>query len=207
MSRILIVDDHPAVGEGLFTVLARDLQGIEADVAGTVPEALDRLSQFDPDLVILDMIMPGVSGPELVARMKRTHPRSRILVYTVIEEQQLGARAIRAGADSYLTKDKPMSHLTDAVRDLLAGQRHITRELADALAEAISGPVELHMLLSDREMRVLRQLIRGTNPSDTAAALNLSVKTVGVHRTRILEKLRLSTTAELIRYGLMHNLE
>jgi DNA-binding NarL/FixJ family response regulator len=163
--------------------------------------------QFDPDVVILDMTVPGLSGPELVADLKRANSSSRILVYTVLEEQQLGARTIRAGADGYLTKDRPMTLVMAAVRDLLAGKRHITPALADALAEAISGPVELHTLLSDREMQVMRQLVKGEQQSEIATSLNLSVKTVGTYRTRILEKLRLTTTAELIRYGLTHKLD
>jgi DNA-binding NarL/FixJ family response regulator len=207
MSRILIVDDHPSVREGLQSVLAREFQSVETDMAGTAAEALRRAREFDPDVVILDMTVPGLSGPELVADLKRANSRSRILVYTVHEEQQLGARTIRAGADGYLTKDKPMTQVMAAVRDLLAGKRHITTALADALAEAISGPVELHTLLSDREMQVMRQLVRGEQQSEIAASLNLSVKTVGTYRTRILEKLRLTTTAELIRYGLTHKLD
>jgi DNA-binding NarL/FixJ family response regulator len=100
-----------------------------------------------------------------------------------------------------------MTLVMAAVRDLLVGKRNITPALADALAEAISGPDELYTLLSDREMQVMRQLVRGEQQSEIAASLNLSVKTVGTYRTRILEKLRLSTTAELIRYGLTHKLE
>mgnify|MGYP005809708683 CR=1 FL=1 len=207
MSRILIVDDHPSVREGLRSVMLREFESVETEMAGTAMEALERAREFDPDVVILDMTVPGLSGPELVADLKKANARCRILVYTVLEEQQLGARTIRAGADGYLTKDKPMSQVMSAVRDLLAGRRHITPALAEALAEAISGPVELHTLLSDREMQVMRQLVQGAQQSEIAASLNLSVKTVGTYRTRILEKLRLSTTAELIRYGLTHNLD
>lgn len=207
MSRILIVDDHPSVREGLQSVLSREFPGIETAMAATAAEALSSASRFDPDVVILDMTVPGLSGPELVASLKRANARTRILVYTVLEEQQLGARSIRAGADSYLTKDKPMSQVMAAIHDLLAGRRHITPALAEALAEAISGPVEPHTLLSDREMQVMRQLVRGAQQSEIAASLNLSVKTVGTYRSRILEKLRLSTTGELIRYGVTHRLD
>jgi DNA-binding NarL/FixJ family response regulator len=207
MSRILIVDDHPCVREGLQVVLSREFGDVETDVAASAREALQRAKQFGPDVVILDMIIPGLVGPELVARLKRVSPTSRILVYTVIEEQQLGVRAIRAGADSYITKDKPMKQVIAAVGDLLAGRRHITPALADALAEAISGPVDLHALLSNAELRVLQQLVRGAKRSNIATTLNLSIKTVCTYRARILEKLHLSTTAELIRYGLTHHLD
>ena len=206
MNCILIVDDHPSVREGLRSLLSRELQPVRIEMAGTAPEAVQQAEQCDPDLIILDMTVPGRSGPGLVADLKRANPRSRILVYTVHEEQQLGVRVIRAGAEGYLTKDKPMSEVMAAARDLLAGKRYITPALAEALAEAIAGPAEPHALLSDREMQVLRLLVQGIPQSEIAATLNLSVKTVGTYRTRILEKLRLSTTAELIRYALTHNL-
>ena len=207
MSRILIVDDHPSVREGLRTVLSRELQPVQIEVASTAPEAVERAGRFDPDLVILDMTVPGRSGPELVADLKGANPRLRILVYTVHEEQQLGARAIRAGADGYLTKDKPMSELMAAARELLAGRRYITHALGEALADAVSGPVEPHALLSDREWQVLRLLVAGTTQSQIADTLNLSAKTVNTYRNRILDKLQLSTTAELIRYALTHKIE
>jgi DNA-binding NarL/FixJ family response regulator len=204
---ILVVDDHPSVLEGIRAVLCREIENSVVDAAAVASEAVSKCSSQDYSLVVLDMSLPGRSGPELVAELKRIQPKTSILVYTVHSEQQLGIRAIRAGADGYLTKDRPIQELLSAVQLLLCGKKYITHELALALAEAVSGPAEPLSLLSDRELQVLRMIVHGTSISDIAGNLNLSVKTVSTYRSRILEKLRLSGTADLIRYAPQHGVE
>ncbi len=205
--KILVVDDHPSVLEGIRSVLAREIRDAEVEVAATAQEATAKCNRDRFHVVVLDMSLPGRSGPELIAELKRLQPETSILVYTVHSEQQFGVRSIRAGADGYLTKDRAIQELLEAVRALLKGKKYITPELAVALADAVSGPAEPLTLLSDREMQVLRMVVRGASTSDIAAKLNLSVKTVSTYRSRILEKLRLSSTADLVRYALQHGVE
>jgi two-component system, NarL family, invasion response regulator UvrY len=205
--KILVIDDHPSVAEGIRTVLCRAVRDSTVDVASTAPEAVSKCSSQEYAVLVLDMSLPGRSGPELVAELKRVQSTASILVYSVHSEQQFGVRAIRAGADGYLTKDRPIEELLEAVRVLLSGKKYITNELALALAEAVSGPVEPISLLSDRELQVLRMVVHGASTSDMAYRLHLSVKTVSTYRSRILEKLRVSSTADLIRYALQHGVE
>ena len=205
--RILVIDDHPSVAEGIRAVLCRAVQDSTVDVASTAPEAVEKCSSENYAVLVVDMSLPGRSGPELVAELKRVQPGASILVYSVHSEQQFGVRAVRAGADGYLTKDRPIEELLEAVRVLLSGKKYITNELALALAEAVSGPAEPITLLSDRELQVLRLVVHGASTSDIAYRLHLSVKTVSTYRGRILEKLRVSSTADLIRYALQHGVE
>jgi len=204
---ILVVDDHPSVLEGIRAVLSRGIQNAVIDGASTAPEAVSKCARQEYGVIVTDMSLPGRSGPELVAELKRLQPGASILVYSVHSEQQFGVRAIRAGADGYLTKDRPIEDLLEAVRVLLSGRKYITNGLAVALAEAVGGPVEPISLLSDRELQVLRMVVRGASTSDIADRLHLSAKTVSTYRSRILEKLRISNTADLIRYALHHGVE
>jgi DNA-binding NarL/FixJ family response regulator len=204
---ILVIDDHPSVLEGIRAVLSRGIQTAVIDGASTAPEAVSKCSGREYGVMVVDMSLPGRSGPELVAELKRLQPASSILVYSVHSEQQFGVRSIRAGADGYLTKDRPIEELLEAVRILASGKKYITNDLALALAEAVGNPVEPINLLSDRELQVLRMVVRGASTSDIAYRLNLSAKTVSTYRSRILEKLRISNTADLIRYALQHGVE
>ena len=204
---ILVVDDHPSVLEGIRAVLSRGIQNALIDGASTAPEAVSKCSGQQYAVIVTDMSLPGRSGPELVGELKRLQPGASILVYSVHSEQQFVVRAIRAGADGYLTKDRPIEELLEAVRVLVSGRKYITNDLALALAEAVGGPVEPISLLSDRELQVLRMVVRGASTSDIAYRLHLSAKTVSTYRSRILEKLRISNTADLIRYALQHGVE
>ena len=205
--KILVVDDHPSVAEGIRAVLRGAVSDSTVDLASTAPEATAKCSTEQYALLVVDMSLPGRSGPELVAELRRLQPAGAILVYSVHAEQQFGVRAVRAGADGYLTKDRPIEELLGAARVLLSGKKYITNGLSVALAEAVSGPAEPMSLLSDRELQVLRMVVHGASTSDIAYRLHLSVKTVSTYRSRILEKLRVSGTAELIRYALTHGVE
>jgi two-component system, NarL family, invasion response regulator UvrY len=155
------------------------------------------------DVVLLDLSMPGRGGLESVRELKDLSPSTSILIYTAHPEDQLGVRALRAGADGFITKDRPPEELVKAVRRVLEGKRYISDTLAERMAEALAQPVpdEPHELLSDREYQILRMMGSGKSASEIAVQLNLSVKTVSTYRTRVLQKLNLQTTAELIRYA------
>jgi len=205
--RVLIADDHHLVRDGLKQILGA-ADGIEvAGEASSGDEALALVRENDYDLSLLDMSMPGLSGIDLIKRLKLEKPKLRILVLSMHAEQQYAARALKAGASGYLTKDSASEQLIRAIRKIAAGGMLISETTAASLiAESTGGEALPHTLLSDREFEVFKLLAEGRSPGEIAAQLHLSVKTVSTHKTRVLQKMNLGGTAELVRYALEHRL-
>ena len=203
MIRVLIADDHKIVRDGLKRILAGTSDVQVSAEAASGEEALALVKTQDFDVVMLDMSMPGLSGLDLIKRLRIEKPKLRILVLSMHGEQQYAARALRAGAAGYLNKDSASEALLGALRKVAAGGMHIPDAAAAGL---LSGERPAHAALSDREFEVLRLLVEGLGPTDIAERLHLSVKTVSTHKTRILEKLSLGSTAELVRYALEQKL-
>ena len=203
MIRVLIADDHEIVRDGLKRILAGTTDIQTTTEAASGEEALAAVKAQDFDLVMLDMSMPGLSGLDLIKRLRIEKPRLRILVLSMHGEQQYAARVLKAGAAGYLNKDSAAEVLVSAIRKIAAGGMHIPEAAAAGL---LSGDKPAHEALSDREFEVLRLLVGGLGPTEVAARLHLSVKTVSTHKTRILEKLNLGSTAELVRYALEQKL-
>ena len=203
MIRVLIADDHKIVRDGLKRILSAhgevDVTGEAAD--GDQALALVRAHEYD--LAMVDMSMPGLSGIDLIKRLKLEKPKLRILVLSMHGERQYAARALKAGASGYLNKDSAAELLVGAIRKIAAGGVHIGDAAAASLITADKAP---HEALSDREFEVLRLLVEGLGPTDIGDKLHLSVKTVSTHKTRILEKLNVNSTAALVRYALDHKL-
>jgi DNA-binding NarL/FixJ family response regulator len=209
MIRLLVADDHTLVREGLKQILAAAPDLLVADEAVDGDQALAKVRANEFDLVLLDMSMPGLSGIELIKRLKLEKPKLPILVLSMHGEQQYAARAYKAGASGYLTKDSASAQLVSAIRKIAAGGVYISPAAAEHLAldaggGGQSGPA--HTALSDREFEVFRLLVAGRSVSAIAGQLNLSAKTVSTHKTRIQEKMGLASTAELVRYALEHDL-
>jgi len=204
MIRVLIADDHSIVRDGLKRILAAtaDLQVTGEAASGDAALALVKANDYD--VVMLDMSMPGLSGLDLIKRLKVEKPKLRILVLSMHGEQQYAARALKAGAAGYLNKDSASDQLLGALRKIAGGGMHIGEAAAAGLLQASGKPA--HQALSDREFEVMRLLVEGLGPTEIAERLHLSVKTVSTHKTRILEKLGLGSTAELVRYALEHRL-
>jgi DNA-binding NarL/FixJ family response regulator len=203
VTRILIADDHKIVRDGLKRILAGS--GIEvAAEAASGDEALALVKANDYDIAMIDMSMPGLSGIALVKRLRAEKPKLKVLVLSMHGEHQYAARALKAGASGYLTKDSAADQLLGALRKIAAGGVHISDAAASALVA--SPAAATHESLSDREFEVLKLLVEGLGPSEIGERLHLSVKTVSTHKTRILEKLGLGGTAELVRYALEHKL-
>jgi DNA-binding NarL/FixJ family response regulator len=206
--RILLIDDHVAIREGLSLMLSAAFPGSVFGAAGDAAEALRLVGSQGWDLAILDLNLPGRGGLDLIRELKDAAPQMSILVYTVHPDEQFGVRALRAGADGYVTKDQPASSVIDAIRRIREGKRYIGPGLAESLANYVSGSGRAVSpdLLSDREMQILRALASGQSPTAIASALNLSVKTVSTYRGRILDKLNLQSNAGLVRFALEHQL-
>lgn len=207
MTRILIADDHTIVRKGLKQILSEGMRNVEFGESANAAETL-LLIKKKYDLLILDLSMPGRSGLDLLKDVKVLSPKLPILVLSMYPEDQYALRVIKAGAMGYLTKDSAPEELVNAVTKILNGGKFISPALSDQLLSLIQRPQqgEDYEQLSDREFQVLKLIASGKTATEVAAALSLSVKTVSTYRTRILEKLRLSSNAELTRYALQRNL-
>jgi DNA-binding NarL/FixJ family response regulator len=208
MTRVLLADDHSVVREGLKQILAKTEDLEVCGEAGNGFEVLERVRQDEYDVIVLDMSMPGRSGVELIRQLRTEKPKLPILVLTMHAEEQYAVRVFRAGASGYLTKESAPAQLVVAVRKVAAGERYVSPAVVERLAfdrnhAATSAP---HTLLSDREFEVFRLLVAGTTISDIAVKLHLSVKTVSTHKTRLLDKMGMQSTAELVHYAIKHRL-
>jgi two-component system, NarL family, invasion response regulator UvrY len=203
MTRIVLADDHKIVRDGLKRILAAtpDLEVVAE--TGDGDELVRLVKANDYDVAVIDMSMPGLAGPALVKRLRTEKPKLRILVLSMHGEHQYAARVLKAGASGYLNKDSAAEQLVGVIRKVAGGGIHIGEAAAAGLVAAEKAP---HEALSDREFEVLKLLVEGLGPTEIGERLHLSVKTVSTHKTRILEKLNLGSTAELVRYALENKL-
>lgn len=202
-TRVMIVDDHPLVRVGMRQLLAGPALDVVAEAASG-NEALRLLESTPCDVVVLDISMPGRHGVEVLRRIVADHPDVPVLIYTRFPEDQYAVRAMRAGAAGYVRKASDPAALLEAIQLVARGGRYVSPTVAHLLAQ--QGQAR-HTDLSEREYEVLRHIVAGRSVTAIAADLSLSVKTVSTHRVRILRKLGLNSTAELVRYALEHNLQ
>jgi len=207
MIKILIADDHAIVRGGLKQIIATTADIVVSGEAAQGSEVVDKLRTCDIDLLLLDMTMPGISGVDLIRRVRAEQPALPVLVLSIHNEAQVVSRALRAGATGYVTKDSDPEVLLAAIRKLAAGGRFIDPKLVDAIIfETHSGDSPPHEILSDREFQVLQMLAAGKSINDIAETLALSAKTISTHKMRLMQKLGLGNNAELIRYAIRHGL-
>jgi DNA-binding NarL/FixJ family response regulator len=206
--RVFITDDHVVVRKGLRGILEEcediEVVGEAPDYAGLVAG----LSDKQVDVLVIDVAMPGKNGIDALKQLVGERPGLKALVVSMYPEDQFALRALKAGASGYLTKTSGPDRLVDAVRTIAAGRKFVTPEVAQALANNVGGNAEAlpHSALSDREFQTLRLIAAGKKPAVIAKELAISVKTVSVYRARLLEKLKMKSTAELTRYAVEHKL-
>ena len=204
MRNVLLVDDHPIVRQGIGRVLAAELSDLCVAEAADTTTAFEKLQAAAYHLVLLDLTLPGDNGLTALRRMRRAYPAIPVLVVSMHPVDQFAQRALQAGAIGYVTKGADPRELVRAVKNALAGDKYIPAELEEAARLADDPP--LHDVLSDREYQVLRMIGAGQTVSEISAELGLSVKTISTYRVRILDKLQLRTSAELIHYAVVHRL-
>ena len=208
MIRVLIIDDHPIVRTGIRSLLAEasDIQVISE--AGSGEEGLDQTFSMKPDVVILDISLPGISGLEVLKGIKEQASSTAVLVLSLHPEDRYAIRLLRAGAAGYLTKGAPSETLIRAIRKVSNGGKFISSEVAERLAfnldAGFKGP--LHENLSRRELEVMRLLASGKTVTEIGLHLAISVKTVSTYRRRILEKMAMQSTADIVRYAVENQL-
>jgi len=208
MIRILIADDHAIVRGGLRQLLSGESGLIVAGEAANGLEALKLIREQPFDVFLMDMSMPGRSGIELIKQIKSEYPKLAILVLSMHKEEQYAVRAMKAGALGYLTKESAPDLLIAAIRKVALGGIYISSGAAERMAIELYGNHDAipHSLLSDREYQVFSMIVAGTPIGGIADKLSLSVKTVSTHKTRILQKMRMTNAAELIHYAIRHQL-
>ena len=203
MIRVLIADDHAILRRGLEEILVREIEGVVCGEAENAQQVFAQVQNHSWDLVILDLSMPGRSGLDVLRDLKRTRPKVPVLMLSMHPEDQYGKRVLRAGASGYMNKESAPEELIKAIRKVLAGGRYVSAALAEKLALDLFAESEqpLHERLSDRELEVLRMMGSGRTISQIGEELHLSVTTVSTYRARILEKMNMTTTAELMHYA------
>jgi DNA-binding NarL/FixJ family response regulator len=208
MIRILMADDHAIVREGLKRLLSNEPDLVVTCEAADGLEALRHIRAEPLDVALLDMSMPGRSGIELIKMVKSEKPKLAVLVLSMHKEEQYAVRALKAGASGYLTKESAPEQLVAAIRKAAAGGMFISPGVAERLALELGGNHDAapHTLLSDREYQIFRMIVSGMPVGGIAGELSLSVKTVSTHKTRILQKMKMASSAELIHYAIRHRL-
>jgi len=208
MIRVLLADDQAIVRAGVKRLLeaTSDIRVCAEAPSGDV--VLELAGEAGADVVVLDVSMPGKEFLEILRELRERHPRLRTIVLSAHTEQEYAERAMKAGAAGYVMKDRTPSELIEAIRRASRGQRYISESLAEQLVASLTGERDrpAHGALSDREFEVLQLLGRGRSIKEIAAHLALSPKTVSTYRERILQKLDLKTTADLIRYAIQQGL-
>lgn len=208
MIRILVADDHFIVRAGLQKIIAdiADMEFVDEAVNGY--QAVEKASQKDVDVVLLDISMPGPDWLDVLKTIKQKNPRLPVLILSIHPEKQYAVRAIKSGASGYLTKDKAHDELITAIRKAAAGGRYISTGLAEQLADLVEFKKDVlpHEALSDREFTVMVMLAKGESVSAIARHLFVSPKTISTYRARILSKMMLQGNADLIHYAIKHGL-
>lgn len=208
MTRILLVDDHPVVRQGIKQVLSGAFHPALVGEAANAEEGMIEIRNTDWDVMVLDISLPGASGLDLLKDLRRERPTLPVLVLSMHPPDQFARRAMNAGASGYLTKDSPPTELVKAVGEVMAGRRYLNPAVIEEMVLNLQPARDQrpHEVLSDREYQVLRMIASGLTVSQVATRLSLSVKTVSTYRARVLEKMNMKTTAELMHYGIQQNL-
>lgn len=208
MVTVLVVDDHAVVRKGLKQVLAEEFSDATIIEIGTGQGALEAVCSKKIDAIVLDLNLPDKHGLEILKEIKSTKPDLPVIVLSLYSEEQYGFRVLRAGGSGFLNKETAPEELVSALKKVLMGGTYVTPSLAEHLASGLSikSPTALYQTLSDRELEVLCLIAKGKTATQISDELSLSVKTISTYRSRLLEKLKRDTTAELIRYAVDHHL-
>jgi len=206
--RVLITDDHPIVRNGIKQILS-DCSDIKVVCeVSNGHELLHELNNITVDVILLDISMPDRNGLSYIKEINNIKPEVAVLMLSIYSEEQYALRSLKLGASGYITKSSTPDELITAIRRVAQGKKYITTMLAEKIAMDIGNVYDkpAHDLLSDRELEVMCMLGKGKSNSDIAKELSLSPKTISTYRERILEKMDLKSTAEIIRYAIKESL-
>ena len=203
---VLVADDHAIVKEGIVSLLKEH----DFDVVGAVGdghELIDTAKRFRPDVIIMDLAMPRLSGLDVLARLKVERIESKVIVLTMHNDAELATRVMRAGASGFLLKDSAGEELLNAIHQALQGRVYLTAMMTRAVMERMAtSPGQSEPQLTARQRDVLRLILEGRRMKEIAATLQLSTRTVETHKYEMMEVLGVHSTAELVRYAIGHRL-
>lgn len=210
MKRVLIVDDHTIVRQGVIRILQDVMeQSLTFDEASDGQQAIRMADSCDYDLVLLDISLPDQNGLSVLKVLNQRHEKLPVVIVSTHPEEQYAVRSLRAGAAGYVNKGSDAAVLKETIEKVLSGRKYVSTSQSELLVDAISDKREgMPMIetLSDREYQLARMMTAGKTLTEIARDLSLSVKTISTYRARILEKLHLKTTADIINYGIHHGL-
>jgi DNA-binding NarL/FixJ family response regulator len=203
--KILIVDDHPLMREGLRGTINREPDLMVCGEAGNAQQAVEAFQRLAPDLALVDITLPGKSGLELVKDLKAIQPRCVILAISMHDESLYAERMLRAGASGYITKQRPPGELLKAIRQVLDNRVYVSKEMSEHLLRRLSNKPQANQspmgILTDREFEIFQLIAEGKSPKEIARQLHIAGKTAAVHSSNIRQKLNLRTTSQLIRFA------
>ncbi|MDB6121516.1 MAG: response regulator with a DNA-binding domain [Pedosphaera sp.] len=196
------------IRQGLKQILADEFVGATFGEATNGSEALEQIWKQSWDVALLDITMPGKSGMDVLKQVVEAQPNMAVLVLSMHPEDQYAVRVLKTGAAGYITKNTASEEVVGAVKKVLSGGKYVSAALAENLAAGLNAPVGKlpHELLSDREYQVMRMIALGKSVKEIAFELSLSVKTISTYRTRVMEKMKLKTNADIIRYAVHEKL-
>jgi len=207
MINIIIVDDHPVVRRGIRQIINEEPDMRVTAEAENAQEAINLIRRTECDVVVLDISLPGMSGVDLMKQLKQEYKKLPVLILSVYPEEQYAVRTMKAGASGYLTKESAPGELVKAIRKVVSGGKYVSSSLAERLVEDLGASDKpCHERLSDREFEIMLLIASGKTTGDIAGKLCISDKTVSTYRARILEKMKMSTNADLTRYAIDHHL-
>jgi two-component system, NarL family, invasion response regulator UvrY len=208
MLRILVVDDHPVVRQGIMRIIEETKEMKVTGEAQNGLEAVKKLKEQDFELVLLDISMGGSDGLDVIREIKKLRPHLPVLILTIHPEKYYGLRMLQAGASGYLTKQNAPLELIEAIRKVSSGGMYISSSLAQLLVTSKKGGEDkpAHEKLSDREYQVMYMIASGKKVKTIGEELCISVKTIHVHRRHILEKLNMTSNAEIIHYAIQNGM-
>jgi DNA-binding NarL/FixJ family response regulator len=208
MIRILIADDHAIVRAGLKQFIAGEKDMVVSGEAADGMETLACVRKGECDVVLLDISMPGKNGIDTLRQLKRSRPDLPVLILSAYSEQQFAVSLLRAGASGYISKESASEQLVTAIRTVIAGGKYVSPSVAQVLVSDLASETDkpLHATLSKREFQIFYRLASGESVSRIAEELFLSVKTVSTYRARILEKMQMSSNADLTYYAVKSNI-
>lgn len=206
MIRILLADDHSIIRLGLIQILQDEYPDAEIKEVSDGESLIKEVLKNDWDLIISDLDMPGINGLQALEQIKQIKPEIPVLILSIFAEDLYAVRVLKAGASGYMNKNAAPYELITAIQRILLGRKYITPEIAEKLLMAPNIDKNPHELLSNREFEIFKLLALGKTTGQVADLLSLALTTVSTYRSRVMEKLNLSTNSELTRYAILHNI-